>query len=636
MRHSGTVIRSFLLALGFALTLSSVAQAQVVFGVSSLSWGNILIGRTGISKSVSVTNKGTTAITITGYTLTPGFQITDGVFPTGLGTSIVTHYSIQFAPTTRGSQSGTFTLNISNGTTISLPLTGIGGTSNAKQSLSATSLNYSQPVGTPVSQTFTVTNNGAGATFKITSLTVIPSQFVVSGQPIPLSIPVNKSATFTVTFNPDSVGSFTGAINMQADNVLDFGVNLNGTSNAASALTVSSPPSLPKATRGFVYQYNLAAAGNGGGVTWGLSSGSLPAGLTLANNGVLSGTIATTVSTGNYTFTARATDNSTNTSASKLLTLAVNAVTNANCANISYSGGAGNTPLVPLDDLGTGNYFGSVGGLYLNGSNTMPASHLTDGTTFASQIQPLDANGKPSVTGKYALVGLGPSVTLDEVRQFAQVAQSDPAKNPSLVVVNGGAGGETAGLLSAYGSTYWGLVVNNLIPNSGVTPNQVVAIYLEGIDGQSSGNFPNDQANLQNEIELTLQNALLYFPNLKLAYLGSRAYAGFSNGVSTIDPEPYAYENAFGSKWAIGDQLNGLAALNYNPSNGAVLAPWVGWASYHWANGMTPKDSGLLFTCQDFNSDGTHTGTDGSNKTAATILQFFKTDLTTTPWFLAH
>jgi hypothetical protein len=140
---------------------------------------------------------------------------------------------------------------------------------------------------------------------------------------------------------------------------------------------------------------------------------------------------------------------------------------------------------------------------------------------------------------------------------------------------------------------------------------------------------------LQSEIELLLQNAQLYYPNLKLAYFGSRAYAGYSNGVSTIDPEPYAYEAAFAARGAIQDQLNGVA-LNYNPNNGPVVSPWLAWGSYHWANGMTPRSDGLLFVCQDFNSDGTHTAIDGSNKTAATILQFFKTDPTTTPWFLKH
>ncbi len=635
MKISSSSVR-FLSLMLLALSLASAAQAQVVFGVSSLSWGNILIGRTGISKSVSVTNQGSTSITITGYTLSPGFQITDGVFPTGLGKNIVTHYSVQFAPTTRGQITGTFTLNISNGTTVSLPLNGIGGTSNAIATLSTKALTFSQPVGSPATQTLTITNTGAGANFKITSLTVMPSQFVVSGQSIPVTIQVNKSVTFNVTYNPDRIGAVTGALNMQADNVLDIGVSLNGTSTAATALTVSSPPNVPKATRGYIYQYNLAAVGNTGSVTWGVSSGNLPSGLALASNGLLSGTPGSTIATGNYTFTVRATDGANNATATKLVTLAVNAVTNANCANISFSGGSGNTPLLPLDDLGSGNYFGSVGGLYLNGSNVMPASHQTDGTTLASQIQPLDANGNPSSTGKYALLGLGPSVTLDEVRQFAQVAQSDPAKNPNLVVINGGAGGETAGLLSTFGGTYWGLITNNLVPNAGVTTKQVVAIYLEGIDGQSTGTFPNDQVMLQSELEATLQNALVYFPNLKLGYLGSRAYAGYSNGVSTINPEPYAYEEAFASKGSIGDQLNGLPALNYDPAKGAVLAPWLAWGSYHWANGMTPKSSGLLFVCQDFNSDGTHTSTDGSNKTAATILQFFKTDPTTTPWFLIH
>jgi hypothetical protein len=59
--------------------------------------------------------------------------------------------------------------------------------------------------------------------------------------------------------------------------------------------------SLRKATEGTPYTATLAASG-GGGLTWTLSAGSLPAGLTLGSNGVLSGT---PTGAGSYTFTVR-------------------------------------------------------------------------------------------------------------------------------------------------------------------------------------------------------------------------------------------------------------------------------------------------------------------------------------------
>ncbi len=62
--------------------------------------------------------------------------------------------------------------------------------------------------------------------------------------------------------------------------------------------------SLAKATAGTAYTATLSASG-GGSVTWTLSAGSLPAGLTLGSNGILSGT---PTGAGRYTFTVRVAD----------------------------------------------------------------------------------------------------------------------------------------------------------------------------------------------------------------------------------------------------------------------------------------------------------------------------------------
>jgi hypothetical protein len=74
---------------------------------------------------------------------------------------------------------------------------------------------------------------------------------------------------------------------------------------------------LPKATAGTPYTATLAASG-GGSMSWSVSAGSLPGGLTLSANGVLSGT---PTGAGNYTFTARV--SSGGRSASRQLDLAV-------------------------------------------------------------------------------------------------------------------------------------------------------------------------------------------------------------------------------------------------------------------------------------------------------------------------
>jgi len=113
-------------------------------------------------------------------------------------------------------------------------------------------------------------------------------------------------------------------------------------------------------------------------------------------------------------------------------------------------------------------------------------------------------------------------------------------------------------------------------------------------------------------------------------------YMGYSNGVVNLVPEPLGYETGFAVKNAIQDQVNGNANLNYDPSVGPVLAPWIDWGPYYWANGLLPRSDGLVWTCQDYVQDGTHPSNPvGEIKVATQLLNFLKAADTATPWFLA-
>ena len=124
---------------------------------------------------------------------------------------------------------------------------------------------------------------------------------------------------------------------------------------------------------------------------------------------------------------------------------------------------------------------------------------------------------------------------------------------------------------------------------------------MEDTDGIATGTFPTDIAELQTEYETMMQTMHTLFPNLKMVYFSPRVYGGYSNGVGNPDnPEPYAYEVGFAMKWAIQDQINGAANLNYNPALGAVVAPWMSWGPYYWSNGMLGRKDGLEWDCADF------------------------------------
>ena len=229
---------------------------------------------------------------------------------------------------------------------------------------------------------------------------------------------------------------------------------------------------------------------------------------------------------------------------------------------------------------------------------------------------------------------MGESTLQNEFNRFLPIANADPAKNPNLVIVNGAQGGATPNNFTSTTSSYWLTTLNNYLPQNGVTPNQVVVAFVEDTDGIATGTFPSDMTSMQANYETDMNNLHTLFPNLVLVYFSSRIYAGYSNGVKTINPEPYAYESGFAVKNAIGDQINGAANLNYNPLLGAVKAPWMSWGPYYWGDGLLARNDGLVWTCQDLQADGTHPSNAGELKVAGQILNFFKTDDTTKLWFL--
>jgi hypothetical protein len=367
---------------------------------------------------------------------------------------------------------------------------------------------------------------------------------------------------------------------------------------------------------------------------------SLPSGLSLSSTGSITGTLASTVAVGRYPFSVTATDSNLNTATTQL-TLPIAKPTGADCNNISWNVAGTTTPMVPLTDLGTGKYLTAEGGLYMNGSNVMPSSHDADGIAFAQSIQPLDANGNPDPTnGKIGLLSIGISIAYDNFQTFVIDATADPAVNKALVYVPG-AQPRVGAIDWAYvGHPAWNDIFEYFLPQSGATGPQVQVAWVEEVDSQPSGKYPNDMVTLQAHMESTAQNLHTLFPNLKLAFFNSREYAAYSNGLpgsGSNDPEPYAYESAFAVRGMILDQINGVAAMNYNAAAGPVMAPWVAWGPYTWANGMIAREDGQVWPCQNFESDGTHTSQPGggTEKVANQLMNFLKTQDVTSSWFLA-
>jgi lysophospholipase L1-like esterase len=284
--------------------------------------------------------------------------------------------------------------------------------------------------------------------------------------------------------------------------------------------------------------------------------------------------------------------------------------------------------LRPLTDLVGGAYEGQPGGLY-SGGNDLSPSHLAAGMDRARGIVPLNAAGQPSASGRYVFISIGMSNTTQEFSTFKPMADADGLRDPRLTIVDGAQGGVTAADWSNPGCPCWTELVTRL-QQAGLTPAQVSTAWIKLADRQPSEGWPNHAALLRDNIIRVVRQLPDRFPNLRLAYLSSRIYAGYAT--TTLNPEPYAYQSAFSVRWAIEEQLRG--SLPYDGPMPA--APWLAWGPYLWADGTNPRSDGLTWTCSDLGSDGTHPSPSGRQKVAARLLEFVRTDPTAREWYLAQ
>jgi len=161
----------------------------------------------------------------------------------------------------------------------------------------------------------------------------------------------------------------------------------------------------------------------------------------------------------------------------------------------------------------------------------------------------------------------------------------------------------------------------------------VQAIWFKEADAGPTSGFPAYANTLRTEFEAIMAVIHSRFANARICYFASRIYAGYAT--SSLNPEPYAYEQGFSCKWVIEDQIGGLPALNYDPAAGAVNSPWIDWGTYNWANGLSPRSDGLTWICSDFAPDGTHPSTSGREKVAQALLAFVRSEPTAAAWYLA-
>ena len=259
---------------------------------------------------------------------------------------------------------------------------------------------------------------------------------ITSGS-LPAGLTLSASGTISGTPTTAGLATFTATVTDSANHKASQPLSIT---IQPATLTVTTT-SLTPGTIGASYSQTLVAVGGSGGNTWSISSGSLPAGLTLGASGTITGTPTTA---GTASFTATVTD-STNHTASQPLSLTIGSATLTIVTTSLTPGTVGASYSQTL--FATGGSFGNVwtttagalpAGLTLSASGTISGTPTTAGTaSFTATVtdsanhtdsQPLNLTIQPA-TLTITTTSLAPGTV--------------GASYSQTLVANGGSGGNT-------------------------------------------------------------------------------------------------------------------------------------------------------------------------------------------------
>jgi hypothetical protein len=220
----------------------TAATAAITLSPTSLAFGNQAVGTTSPASPVTVTNTGTSPLTISSIAASGAFSETNNC-GTSIPASTSCTVNVTFTPTAGGATTGavTFVDNAPSSPQL-LPLTGTGTASTAAITLSPASLSFgNEAVGsTSTALTITATNTGSSL---LNFTSIIASGAFSQTNNCGASIPAGTNCTINVTFTPTASGAAVGAVSF-TDNApaSPQAVSLSGT-GVTSTLALS-PASL--------------------------------------------------------------------------------------------------------------------------------------------------------------------------------------------------------------------------------------------------------------------------------------------------------------------------------------------------------------------------------------------------------
>jgi hypothetical protein len=346
------------------VSLSGTGEAPLA-GVStpSLSFGNQLVATTSVSQSVTLSNTGNGALTVSNIAISNGFTQTNNCLAAPVAAGSNCTITVSFAPTASGAANGTLTVTDNSaetsGSTQTVSLSGTGIAPVA--GLTPASLTFTnQLVGsTSATQPLTLSNTGTAA-LSIASIAITGANGgdFSETNPCGTSLAAGANCTISVSFKPTALGARAATVTV-TDN-----------SNGAASSTQSA---------------SLAG------------TGIVPAGLTPASLSFANQLLSTPSATQTLTL-------SNSNSVAFSVTIAITGTNSSDFSETSTCGtslaaGANCTISVTFKPTATGTRSGTVSvtenasgaasstqSASLTGTGIVPASLAPTGLTFTSQV----------------------------------------------------------------------------------------------------------------------------------------------------------------------------------------------------------------------------------------------------------
>jgi len=208
-----------------------------------MSFGNVQVGLNQ-SQTETLKNTGNQNLIISKATFSgSGFSATGLTLPLTLVPNQSSTFAVVFAPTTAGAANSTLSITESgSSTTVDVALSGTGVMPATLTATPASMTFTNVQTGQSQTQTETVKNTG-GMNAKISLATVSPAAFSISGLTTPLTLAPGQSASFSVTFAPQSAGNSTGSVTIASDaSNPALSVALTGSAVSPSPATLTATP----------------------------------------------------------------------------------------------------------------------------------------------------------------------------------------------------------------------------------------------------------------------------------------------------------------------------------------------------------------------------------------------------------